>query len=222
MARSTGTSTRRVADVRRLAEAIKSSGIDPRHWVSYGTVGSVDDDGVLDATDPLAIAIGPAGVEVDVVLEPLQLPVTCHYAGIQGGCSATILSPIKPGDQVIVVLPEGDPMGPPVIVSILHSQACKLPLGEDKKPIFQNDRLFIWAEVGPVDVRTKGGVKLTLTQDGKAQVEAALVELGGTGLEQFGPTSDGVVTGKGIDPFTGKTYAALGSASQVVLAKKLP
>jgi hypothetical protein len=44
-----------------------------------------------------------------------------------------------------------------------------------------------------------------------------LLELGGSGLI---PGVQGVVNGEGIDPFTGLTYFALGSASTKVLAKK--
>lgn len=213
-----GTGTRRIADVKRLAEALKSAGIDPRHWCSYGTVAVVNDAGVPNVTDPHAIWIGPEGVEVDVLLEPLRIPVTAHYGGIMGGCSATIISPIKPGDQVLVILPEGDLMGPPVISCILHSASCPVPMGPDQKPLFKNDRVMVFSEDTPIEIRTKSGSKVTLTQDGKAQVEAALVELGAKDLL---PTT-GVVNGEGIDPFTGLTYFQLSNASAVVRAKKLP
>ena len=42
------------------------------------------------------------------------------------------------------------------------------------------------------------------------------VEIGGTSLTAL---LDGVVTARGIDPFTGSTYGALGNASAVVMAK---
>lgn len=139
--------------MQRLAEAVKSPGIDPRHWVSYGTVGVTDDAGNLDfSSTAKCLYIGPEGVEVDVILQPLNIPVTAHYYGLQGGCEATMLTPIRPGDRVLVVLPDGDPTLPPVIVAILHSAYCKVPLGPDRKPIFRNDRVFIWSTSLPVEV----------------------------------------------------------------------
>lgn len=51
---------------------------------------------------------------------------------------------------------------------------------------------------------------------------AGKVKLGGDNLTEnpLVAGGDGVVTGRGIDPFTGTTYGLLGNASTVVLAKK--
>jgi hypothetical protein len=155
-----------VLDRQRLAEAIKSAGIDPRHWVSYGTVATTDGSEQVNYTDPLAVLIGPMGVEVDVVLEPCGIPITCHYAGIQGGSSATIVAPVHPGDQVLVVLPDGDLMGPPVITCVLHSMSEKVPAGPDRKSLFKNDRVLVYAKNVPVDIRTAGGARVEVNQDG--------------------------------------------------------
>jgi hypothetical protein len=53
----------------------------------------------------------------------------------------------------------------------------------------------------------------------KATVIAPLIELGDDGLGGA-PLINGVVLGSGIDPFTGATYGALGSASSRVTAAK--
>ena len=37
---------------------------------------------------------------------------------------------------------------------------------------------------------------------------------------ETGPTAEGVVVGRGVDPFTGQTYNTLGSSSSKVFAKK--
>jgi len=123
--------------------------------VSYGTVATVGDNGEVDYTDPAAVLVTGDGVDVDVYLEPLGIPVTANYVGLQGGKKVSIFSPIKPGDRVLVVLPDGDTLGPPAIVAILHSAHDRLPLGTDNLPIFQNDRLLIHSDGQDVDVRVK-------------------------------------------------------------------
>ncbi len=143
---------RKNIDVRKLAKAIASSGIDTRHWVSYGTVGLVDSNNEINYTDKAAIYIGPQGVEVDVILEPSGIPVVCKYNGIQGGANTVFLSPINPGDQVVVVIPEGNPTIPPVIVGIINSDYTKVPIGDDNLPIFKNDRVMLYSMEQPVEI----------------------------------------------------------------------
>lgn len=174
----TGTGTRSTLDTRMLAEALKGPGIDSRHWVSYGTVGTVDDQGNANYSDARSVYVGPEGVEVDVILEPLGLPVTCHYYGVQGGQSVTFLTPIHAGDRVVVILPEGSPATPPVIVAILHSAHDKVPIGDDNLPIFRNDRVFLWTKDVDIDIRTKNGARVDITQDNKVNVRAGHVNLG--------------------------------------------
>ncbi len=166
LARRRGPGGRRTPDIGRWGKALAQPGIDTRHWVSYGTVCTVDDQGNCRFGDKGAVYVGPEGVEVDVLLEPLGIPCTCHYYGVQGGCEATVLTPIRPGDRVLVVMPEGDTMGPPVIVAVLHSASCKVPLGEDRLPVWRNDRVMIWSQNTDIDVRTRSGTRLQVKQDG--------------------------------------------------------
>ena len=76
---------------------------------------------------------------------------------------------------------------------------------------------------GDVSVDTQGDVAVTargnatVTANRQAVVSAPDVLLGGTNLA---PPVNGLVLAGGIDPFTGLTYAALGSTSSVVQAKK--
>ena len=74
-----------------------------------------------------------------------------------------------------------------------------------------------------------GNARITFKTDGSleiAQGSAVVVrvtatgdvELGGPGLTAL---LDGVVTARGIDPFTGATYGALGNASSRVMARKV-
>ena len=222
MKHSWGTDIRRAVDAMALGEATARPGNDLRYWVSYGTVGVAGDDGKLDTKNPNAVWIGPEGVECDVRLEPLCIHVNCQYAGISAG-DVTIYPPLKPGDRVLVNLPEGF-AHLPVIVAILHSGSQKQPLGPDRKPIFDNNRLLVYAKTAAIDVRNAGGVQVLLEQDGKVTttaknviVKADTTQLGADGLDA---SQNGVVLGGGTDPYTGLSYYALGSASLGVMAKK--
>lgn len=140
-------------DRQRLALAIQAPGIDPRHWCSYGTVGTTDDEGEFDPTDPLSIYIGPEGVEVDVLLEPLNIPVTCVYTGQQQGTRASVISPIQPGDRVLVVMPDGDLSLPPVVVCVLPAAHDLMP-NDGGSPVFQNDRFLLQSTGQNLDIRS--------------------------------------------------------------------
>lgn len=169
--RSRGAQARHSLDIRRVAEAIKGQGIDPRLWASYGTVAVVSEDGEVDYEDPNAVYVGPEGVEVDVILEPLDIPAVCKYAGMEGGCSVTVVAPIRAGDRVLVICPDGD-LTSPTIVAVLHSAACPMPVDPDDprgRSLFKNDRTLIYAReaAGPIDIRTEGGARLEMTQGGE-------------------------------------------------------
>ena len=186
---SFGTSIRTGIDQASLRKATQGVGSDLRHWVSHGTVCTLDTEtGELDYKDKRAILNGPEGVEVDVELEPLGHHVTCLYSGIQAG-EATILAPIRPGDRVLVVSPDGD-LTTPIIVNILHSRSNRQPLGDDKKPIFDNARLIIHTKTVPIDVRT-GNARVLIDQDGTVTTKATHIvddcgdiKLGGTDADE--------------------------------------
>jgi hypothetical protein len=198
-------------------------GMDLRNWLSYGTVATMDSAGEVDYENPHAIHQGPEGVEVDVYLESLNKLVTCRYAGLQGGPAVYVGAPIHPGDLVVVGMPEGDNAGC-VILAIVNSAAQPVPLGDDKKPIFQNDRLLVWSKTVPIDIRIEGGPKVLIEQTGNVTVEAKNVTMkaDATMLGASGLTApvNAVVLGGGIDPYTGVSYYALGNASLSVTAKK--
>lgn len=206
-------------DFNRLAKAVGTPGIDPRTWVSYGIVCTITDDGEPNFTDPNAIFVAPDGVWADVLLVPVEVPVTARVQLGVGGTKAQINAPISPGDRVLVALPEGLMSDALVIVAIMNNQAAQLGLDSGGTPQFKNDRLSIFASGIPVEVMTKDGAVLRLEADGAASLSvpgSKKLQLGATDLQPM----DGVVTGRGIDSFTGSTYFVLGSASSVVLAKK--
>lgn len=163
-------------DFRRMARGMAQQGNDLRHWVSYATVATAHgDDGDMNVTDPDAILVTPAGVEVDVVLEPHGYPCTARFGVAAGSCS--INTPIRPGDQVIVSIPDGDPSMVPQIVCVITGSSDPMPVGEDGLPIFQNDRLMIYAGAGlPIEIRSANGTMVRITDD--------LVEVGGEGVTE--------------------------------------
>ena len=164
-----GTNIRNSIDAENFRKAARSVGADLRYWVSNGTVATVDTEtGEWNPKDTNAIWNASDGIAVDVKLEPLEIPVTCQYAGIQAG-ELTILAPIRPGDLVKCEFPDGDLTGG-IITNILHSRSNRQPT-DGGKPIFGNDRLLIYAKTVPIDMRTagqggKGSVQLWIGQDG--------------------------------------------------------
>ena len=67
-----------------------------------------------------------------------------------------------------VECPDGD-LFTPVITHIMQSRSKRQPT-ENGKPIFDNNRLLVYAKNVPIDVRTAGGAKLALQQDGTIEV----------------------------------------------------
>lgn len=172
-----GTETARPLDVGRAAVALRRAGIDPRHWVSYGTVCALREDGTTDFSDASAVYVAPAGVSVDVLLMPANQHVTARYSGVQGGSAGTLFTPIKPGDEVLVVIPDGDLRLPPVVVCILSGEHSPLPLGQDRRPIWKNDRVLLHGRGVAVEIRTSGGGVVTVEADGDVAVNGVGVNI---------------------------------------------
>ena len=170
-----GTNIRNSIDAENFRKAARSVGADLRYWVAQGTVATVDTEtGEFDPTDPKAVWNASDGIDVDVKLEPLEIPVTCRYAGIQAG-EVTIFSPIRPGDIVKVEFPDGDLTGG-VISAIMQSRSNRQPT-ENGVPIFGNDRLLIHAKTVPIDIRLAGAtgatpIQVLLEQNGTVTVTA--------------------------------------------------
>lgn len=162
-------------DFRRMGKATQQQGNDLRHWLSYATVAAIDDDGTPNVSDPNAVVVTPGGVAVDVVLEPSGYPTPALY-GVAAG-SVHINTPIRPGDLVIVGLPDGDASMIPQVLCIVNSNSSRMPVGDDGLPIFRNDRLMIHAGAGiPIEIRTANGTMVRITDD--------LVEIGGQGVTE--------------------------------------
>jgi len=161
----TGTGVRREFDLSKFREGMK----DTRHWLSYGVVATVGDDGEVNDKDGAAVLVTPGGVAVDVVLYPAEEPVTCRYAGVMGGPDVTIYAPIHPGDEVVVGILDGELGLPPVILAVMTSRATPLPIETDGKPVFRNDRLSIFAKTVPIEIRTPAG-SVRIEPDGRVNL----------------------------------------------------
>jgi len=182
--RARSVSARRGMDMTRFAQGLRTAGVDLRFWMSYATVAVVDDEtGRPDFTNPNAIVVTPSGAEVDVVLEPSGQPMTARWGW--GGGRVTGHCPLEPGDQVILGFPDGDASMVPQVLAAVSGASAPLPVGDDDKPVFQNDRLLVHARGVPVDVRTDGGARVLLDADGGAQL------MNGSGAVRIDP--DGTV-----------------------------
>ena len=103
-----------------FSEAFARPGIDPRQWVSMGTVDldtpearSVrfnDDDGEPLQTGPL----------VTVTLQPSGITVVCRVASFIAGVGEGSWMPFQEKDEVIVVLPSGSERAGPIIVGRMN------------------------------------------------------------------------------------------------------
>jgi hypothetical protein len=177
-----------------MGDALARPGMDPRVWCLRGTVATVKTDGSFDYSDASGIVIAPRGIDVDVVLEPFDHPVTCRYGLNFGG--GVILAPIKPGNLVLVEFPQGDIAAIPEIVKVCSGPHTPQPVEDtDQKPVFRNDRVLIYGDGYPVEVRTSGGAKADLGVDGSISLSAkggAQVVLGTDGSVKANEGSNGV------------------------------
>lgn len=194
--RSTSTTIRKEFDRAALRKAVEGEGVDLREWSSYGVVGTLDEEGNLLTSDD-NIYVAPAGVTVDVVLLPSGVPVPCRYAGIAGGEDTLIFAPIEPGAEVRVSIPSGDLREPPVIESVLHNQFQKMPLGDDKKPRWKNDRVLVFHGTKPIELRQGSGSVVRLEADG----EISMVPGGGKSVKA-GSANDGDLEAAGLGDST--------------------
>src|SRR5205814_5797742 len=97
-----------------------------------------------------------------------NLPITARLCiGVGGSCS--ILAPIRPGDEVLVTLPDGG-NADPAIVAILNNEHAPIPIDADNKPVFKNDRLSVFARGVPIEVRTDGGASVRLEANGEVSM----------------------------------------------------
>lgn len=185
--------TSRTIDMARVRKAISGPGVDTKVHVSYGTVATdAGEDGGPNFADGDAVVVSPLGTVVDVLLEPHGIVVPCRYGHSAGvGFFAT---PIRPGDQVIVLIPDGDLASGPEILKVIPSVDRQTPVGNDGLPAWQNDRVAITARGVPLQVGVEGKATITVATDGQIDLEIAgggHVRINPDGTVQLGgPSAD--------------------------------
>lgn len=130
-------------------------------------------------------------VLVEVLTVPAKRDLTCQLGTVAGGPGRGVWAVPAVGTMVVVVIPDGRVDFAPAIVATL-------PSGGPGR--FDEDKLVIVAS-GTIEITAP---KIVLSSDPTAVVDA----------------TDGLVHGRGIDPFSRATYAALGNTSSVVKAEK--
>lgn len=103
-------------DVGRLREAISGPGMDPRSWALLARVDDVEDAIRLEQGLGWIVDVTVTGGQLDG-----EGPIPCRVAWSYAGEDAGRSEPVERGTQVLVVLPDGDANGTPVIVGVLST-----------------------------------------------------------------------------------------------------
>jgi hypothetical protein len=204
-------------------EGFKMPGIDPRQWVSYGIVepGSPQDPSVRfkdDNGNP-----SPYGPMVDVTLQPSGITLPCRVAGAVAGEFEADWYPFVGGDEVIVLIPEGDERAGAVIIGRLNQELDQWPIavaGQDAtKNTFGFRRMrtpFIVETAASYLIRSAlTGAQIGIDSEGKV-----IVNDGDKGSMTIGPDSIGFTSGDQesfVTVLPGDTQVYLGAGSTTFL-----
>jgi hypothetical protein len=113
-------------DQSTMGQALRQPGIDPRQWVSIGlvTAGGEGDDIVVfdeDEGQPL----------VRVLLQPSKIPIFARVGSPATGAAGNgegEWTPFVEGDEVMVVIPEGDERSGATIIARITNGIDKFPM----------------------------------------------------------------------------------------------
>lgn len=186
-----------------MSAAVSRPGIDPRVWITLAVVKDV-------GFDP------KEGCFADVQFQPGGELETCYFGSSYAGGGFGEHNPLKVDDTVLVAIPMGDPGLGPIVISRFNNAGDPPPaeFGEGDEP--SNDRVLRVEPGRNLRIYVSEGAKVSIACE-----TGARVELGGENLSII-PGQEGVVNGEAIDPLTGLTQFALGNASLIVSAKKVP
>jgi hypothetical protein len=184
-------------DARRFARAFNGP---EKQWSSYGII---DPDGkggpaltlVDDSGQP-----SPYGPMLNVTLQPSGVSVPCRVLGQVAGDGEADYYPWAAGDEVLVMLPEGDERGAPVIVGRLNQELDVWPTVVAGQDATQNKFGFRRIRA-PFIVETAGGYLIRSATTG-AQIgidSTGQVILSGGERENMvlGPEALGFTSGDG-------------------------
>lgn len=108
-------------DSSTAGDAFARPGMDTRQWCSYATV---DPDSSQQHNVTFTSQYGPL---VNVTLRPSGLPVVCRVAHKVAGNGEGEWFPPMPGDEVMVLIPEGDEKAGCVIIGHLNQEIDAWP-----------------------------------------------------------------------------------------------
>jgi hypothetical protein len=138
-------------DARRLAEAVKQPGIDPRTWVSVGRIDNDPDAMRYDPELGWVVDVAPYGSDIEGDSE-IPCRVISPGAGDQQG---EFLPPTR-GAEVVLVFPGGDPEASPLCVGYCsNGDACRAPSAVNDLPIDPDTTSSTDATVSPLDTEIK-------------------------------------------------------------------
>lgn len=127
-----------VPDIATMSDGLAGPGMDTRQWLSYGLV-------LPDAGDAHSVRFKdedgapiPQGALVDVKLEPSGIVVPCRVLSRYAGAGEGSWSPIGPGDEVLVAVPEGDERAGCVILGKLSNGPDVFPTTVAGQDVTQN------------------------------------------------------------------------------------
>lgn len=134
-------------DPQKIARAIRGPGIDTRSWVVTGTVGVSREGEAFDTSDADAVYTDRRGAVVDVRLEPSGAIITARWHGVSVGRFGSVVFPLRGGDEVVVVIPDGDPQSDAITILCAAANAtARTP------PDWNNDRV-LWDLNVPFQIR---------------------------------------------------------------------
>lgn len=111
----------RPLDVLDIGGGLSRPGMDTRQWASFGIVDQETPNARSVSFDP---SLGPL---VNVTLQPSNIPVVCRVANAIAGQDEGEWFPFLPGDEVEVIINEGNERAGCVIVGRLYNEIDKWP-----------------------------------------------------------------------------------------------
>lgn len=174
-------------DVATLRDFVSGPGVDTRQWVSYGIVndpGGGQSPVEFDESDykqPF----------VEVTLQPSNVPVRCRVAQGVAGSGEGEWYPFIPGDEVLVILPQGDEKNA-CIIGRLSNSLDSFPKKVAGNTVNKNNFGFR-RMVAPYLIETQGGFMvrhattqayISITSTGDVVIasgESAVLRLGADG-----------------------------------------
>lgn len=111
-------------DIAAARDLLAGPGIDPRQWVAMGVVDLPSDD---EGTQTVEFDEDDGQVYVNVTLKPRDTPVRARLGQLFAGPGETMYVPFVGGEEVIVVMPEGDARTGAVILGRMNNAYDSFP-----------------------------------------------------------------------------------------------